>query len=85
MKDDQLILEWFSLRSAVEIGAQYGVPARKVISAWRRLKAAGVLPHGDRPRRNDTKFHNPVDGGQDGRPSVGLDDPLLNALEQGKR
>ena len=51
MTDHDLVLEWLSLRTAAEIAHDHGVEHRWVVKQWRRLKAAGKLPAGDRPRR----------------------------------
>jgi hypothetical protein len=83
MNDEELIAQWHSLNSAADIGRQFSVPPRHVMREWRRLKACGLLPPGDRPRRDDEKYRTRGENVIDGRPSVGNDDPLLAKLSRG--
>lgn len=84
MTDEDLIREWYSLCSATLIARDYRVQHHWVIREWRRLKAAGKLPPGDRPRRDDASYRAEGESTHDGRPSVGSDD-LLALLEKGLR
>ena len=89
MTDQDLMLEYISLRTAAEIARNYNVEHRWVVSQWRRLKAAGKLPTSERPRRTDDKYRPIGDGNHDGRPSVvnkeTQEDELLARLERGER
>jgi hypothetical protein len=89
MTDHDLVREWISLRTAAEIAHDYNVKHRWIVSQWRRLKAAGKLPAGDRPRRSESKYRAEGETNHDGRPSVVSkethEDELLAKLERGER
>ena len=80
----ELVKLWHSDASVDEIARAYDMPRAEILVAWRRLKAAGELPAGDRPRSRQS-FLNRGENHADGRPSVLFDDPLLEALKAGKR
>jgi hypothetical protein len=84
MTDEELIAQWRSLNSAREAAEALGVHYKEVLREWRRLKACGALPFGDRPRKNSAKYRPGHEGAADGRPSVG-DDELARKLSEGKR
>jgi hypothetical protein len=50
LSDDQLIKLWQGDETATEISARLQVPAKVILSNWRRLRVARLLPEGERPR-----------------------------------
>ena len=68
----ELIETWHSDATVDEIAANYEVSRHHLHNAWRRLKMHGQLPQGPRGKHLAT-------------PSVTFDDPLLEALKDGKR
>ena len=81
---EQLLVCWHGNDSVDTIAAALGIPRNVVLKTWRQFKANGTLPKGDRPRSRQS-FLLRGESLADGRPSVVLDDPLLQALKEGKR
>jgi hypothetical protein len=77
--EEQLIELWRSNLLTKEVAQQLAMHPREVSLAWRRLKARGLLPKGDRPRNRTARYINDTSGG-DGRPQD--DGSMLDALHR---
>jgi hypothetical protein len=80
--EGELIKYWHGHQRLNEIAAELGIEAKQLSSAWKALKRRGKLPLGDRPRHGRHVMDQPA---ENGRPDVGRNDPLLDALRGGKR
>jgi hypothetical protein len=84
--DADLIREWHSKNSADEAARALGLTPYFLLRQWRRLKATGALPEGDRPRNRSMRHRLLRESGNgpgaaDGRPSVDHD-ALLEKLKE---
>jgi hypothetical protein len=82
LDEDELVRLWHTNDRMNEIATNLGIEPKQLANAWRMLKRRGKLPLGDRPRH---ERHVTGNTGLDGRPNIGHDDALLDALRKGKR
>jgi hypothetical protein len=77
--DRKILIElWNSGDTVEEIADRYECQRRDILNAWRKLKSAGHMPTGDRPRSRQSNHRG--DGNHDGRPRDSGD--MLDALNR---
>jgi hypothetical protein len=54
LSEEEFIKLWKGDESAIDIAARLQMPLGQILTRWRRLKAIGRLPDGERPRNSIT-------------------------------